>query len=150
MWRRDDSRRSQRGVALVEFALVLPLLIVLLFSVWELGRIFDAWLVVTNAAREGARYAVAGESDVKGKVMAYIASSSRRFEFEDEADPYPDVNGDAHIYWNDKKYFKVDRPGSSGPVTVTLRARVDIFAPLPRVGALRNPFTVTGRAVMRQ
>ena len=42
--------------SLVEFALVLPFLLVLIISTVELGRLFYAQIVVTNAAREGAYY----------------------------------------------------------------------------------------------
>ena len=48
-------RRRQRGDAIVEFALLVPTLVLILFGVLELGRVVDAWLVVHNAAREGAR-----------------------------------------------------------------------------------------------
>ena len=46
----------QGGQELVEFAAVLPLLILILFGVLDLGRVFHAAVVVANAAREGARY----------------------------------------------------------------------------------------------
>ncbi|MBO9370827.1 MAG: pilus assembly protein [Chloroflexi bacterium] len=49
--------RKQRGQSLVEFALVLPLLILLLGGVLELGRLFFAYVAVTDAAAEGATYA---------------------------------------------------------------------------------------------
>jgi len=42
--------------SLVEFALVLPFLLVLIISTIEIGRLFYAKIVVTNAAREGAYY----------------------------------------------------------------------------------------------
>jgi Flp pilus assembly protein TadG len=48
---------KQRGQTAVEFVLVLPLLLVLVFLVFEVGRLFGSWLLITNAAREGARYA---------------------------------------------------------------------------------------------
>lgn len=48
---------KQRGQSLVEFALVLPLLILLLGGVLELGRLFFAYVAVTDAAAEGATYA---------------------------------------------------------------------------------------------
>jgi len=35
----------------------MPLLLVLLFLIFEVGRLFGSWLLITNAAREGARYA---------------------------------------------------------------------------------------------
>jgi Flp pilus assembly protein TadG len=54
------SRRSRRsrGDAIVEFALVAPTLLLMLFGVIELGRVLEVWLVVHNAAREGARAGV--------------------------------------------------------------------------------------------
>ena len=47
--------RGERGDAIVEFVLVLPILLMLLFGILEIGRVLDAWIVVQNAAREGAR-----------------------------------------------------------------------------------------------
>ncbi|HAA89854.1 MAG TPA: pilus assembly protein TadE [Peptococcaceae bacterium] len=56
-------RRSQRGQALAEFALILPLLLLLVFGIIEFGRIFYSYLMVTQAAREGARLGAVGGSD---------------------------------------------------------------------------------------
>lgn len=49
--------RTQRGQSTVELVLLMPLLAVLLFLIFEVGRLFGSWLLITNAAREGARYA---------------------------------------------------------------------------------------------
>lgn len=49
--------RERKGQALVEFALVLPLLLLIVFGVLDLGRAFYVSVVLANAAREGARYA---------------------------------------------------------------------------------------------
>ena len=57
---RSSSRRRSRGQALVEFALVLPVLLILLMVLIEVARLFSAWLIVENSAREAARYAVTG------------------------------------------------------------------------------------------
>ncbi len=48
-------RATDTGQSLVEFAMVLPLFLVLLFALVDFGRAFYGWLVITNAAREGAR-----------------------------------------------------------------------------------------------
>ncbi|HAF49233.1 MAG TPA: pilus assembly protein TadE [Anaerolineaceae bacterium] len=45
-----------RGQSLVEFALVLPLLLLLILGALDFGRLFHAQIVLTNAAREGAYY----------------------------------------------------------------------------------------------
>ncbi|MFZ5650950.1 MAG: TadE/TadG family type IV pilus assembly protein [Bacillota bacterium] len=55
--------KDQRGQALVELALVLPVLLVLFMGTVEFGRVFHSYLVITNASREGARVAVLGGAD---------------------------------------------------------------------------------------
>jgi hypothetical protein len=57
------SLRSERGAALVEFAVVLPLLVVLLFGIMEAGWLFAQQVELRNATREGARLAVVDYGD---------------------------------------------------------------------------------------
>ena len=52
----SPNERRSLGQALVETAIVLPILILLLAAVVDFGRAFDAYIVLTNAAREGARW----------------------------------------------------------------------------------------------
>jgi Flp pilus assembly protein TadG len=47
--------RSERGAELIEFALTLPLLLLLVLGIIEFGFLFQEYEVVTNASREGAR-----------------------------------------------------------------------------------------------
>ncbi len=56
-------KRRFRGQTLVEFALVLPVMLLVLFVIIEMGRLLHAWLAVENGARFGIRYAVTGEFD---------------------------------------------------------------------------------------
>lgn len=55
--------RSKRGQTLVEFAMTLPILLMLMFGVIEFARIFQAWITLQNSARAAARYAVTGQWD---------------------------------------------------------------------------------------
>ena len=55
--------RSRRGQTFAEFALTLPILLLLLFGVIEFARIFHAWVTLQNSARQAARYAVTGRWD---------------------------------------------------------------------------------------
>jgi Flp pilus assembly protein TadG len=67
-------RRDQRGAALLEMAFTLPLLLLISVGIFEFGRAFEVWQVLTNAAREGARVAVLpGISDamVTARVQQY-------------------------------------------------------------------------------
>jgi len=52
--------RSERGASTVEFALLLPVLVLLLFGIFEFGLAYNSYLAVTHAAREGARMAAVG------------------------------------------------------------------------------------------
>ncbi|SRR6266540_1955057 len=50
-----QGRKTERGAAAVEFALILPLLMVILFGTIDWGWYFFVQQIVNNAAREGAR-----------------------------------------------------------------------------------------------
>ena len=49
-------RNRQQAVTIVTFALVAPVLMLILFGTMEMGRVLSAWMVITNEAREAARY----------------------------------------------------------------------------------------------
>lgn len=55
-------KASRRGQSLVEFALVLPFLILLLMGIIEFGWLVKNQLTIANAARDGARYAAVGHT----------------------------------------------------------------------------------------
>ncbi|NIM93695.1 MAG: hypothetical protein GTO18_08290 [Anaerolineales bacterium] len=61
MYRLKLPKPKIRGQTLVEFAVVLPLLITVLFALIEIARLLHAWVGVENAARFALRYAVTGE-----------------------------------------------------------------------------------------
>lgn len=74
-----ELRRSERGAALLETAIVLPLLLFVAVGIIEFGRAYQTWQVLTNAAREGARVAViAGHSDaqVTDAVRSYMQNGA--------------------------------------------------------------------------
>jgi hypothetical protein len=56
IWRMQ-AKPSRRGQGMVEFALVLPLLVLVLLLAIDLGRVFFGWVSITNASRVGANYA---------------------------------------------------------------------------------------------
>lgn len=71
-------RRENRGVSSVEFALVLPLLLMCLFGVIELGLAWYSKQVITNASREGARAGIVytepklSQSEIQNVVQTYL------------------------------------------------------------------------------
>ncbi len=71
-----SSRRS--GVAAVEFAVILPFVMVLFLGIIEFGRILMVQQMLTNAAREGCRYAVLPGSTISSSrdvVTNYLSGS---------------------------------------------------------------------------
>lgn len=66
----NDPRR-QKGQSLVEAALILPILLLLLVGVVDLGRAMSTKIALTNASREGARYA-SRYPDQKSSIIAAV------------------------------------------------------------------------------
>ena len=69
--------RNQRGAALIETAITIPLVLLVSVSIFEFGRAYQTWQVLTNAAREGARIAVLEaytDADVTTTVRNYLTS----------------------------------------------------------------------------
>ncbi len=59
-------RTSEQGSAVVEFALILPILLLIVFGIINFGVLMYNQSVITNAAREGARWAAIHSSVVYG------------------------------------------------------------------------------------
>jgi hypothetical protein len=77
-------RRDERGVALVEFALVAPLLFLILFGMLDFGRAFNYWLDSTHLANEGARWAVVNKNPASsGTLQHYIQQQADTNELRD-------------------------------------------------------------------
>jgi hypothetical protein len=58
---RRRAHRRGRGQAMVEFALIIPIFLLLLVALFDLGRAVFAYNTLTNAAREGARMAIVNQ-----------------------------------------------------------------------------------------
>ena len=71
------------GQELVEFAVMLPLLLVILVGVIDLGRVFHATITIANATRTGARFATSyGFESIGGGINMDIAAISARAQTE--------------------------------------------------------------------
>ncbi|NHM27272.1 pilus assembly protein [Desulfofundulus sp. TPOSR] len=127
MWKRII--RSQKGQAMVELALLLPVLLLILGGIIEFGRIFHAYLVITGASREGARVAVVGETydGVREKVIASA--------------PSLDANS-LDVLLEPESYGRGDM------LTVTVTYPVDLVIPLISA-LLPDPFTIKAATTMR-
>ncbi|MGH7173501.1 MAG: TadE/TadG family type IV pilus assembly protein [Gemmataceae bacterium] len=62
-------REPRRAVAAVEFAFLAPLLLILLFGLWQVGHIIEVVQLMDNAAREGAR--LASQAEIINQIGSY-------------------------------------------------------------------------------
>jgi Flp pilus assembly protein TadG len=65
---------NQNGVAAVEFAIILPFLVVLIFGMIEFSLVLYNKAMITNASRVGARDAIAGLTNINDLVKSYCES----------------------------------------------------------------------------
>jgi Flp pilus assembly protein TadG len=72
---RTKLRRNERGTALLETAITIPIILLISVAIFEFGRAYQTWQVLTNAAREGARISVLidkTDDDVQAAVRNYM------------------------------------------------------------------------------
>ncbi len=68
-------RSRESGQALIEAALTIPILLLIAVGIFEFGRAYQTWQILTNAAREGARIAVVptpAPGAVEARVRSYM------------------------------------------------------------------------------
>jgi len=78
--------KESNAQALVEFAIILPLMLLLLFAIIEYGRVFHTYLVVSHASREAARVAAVGGTPGEISAAAESAGATIGIDGEDEDD----------------------------------------------------------------
>jgi Flp pilus assembly protein TadG len=141
------SRSDESGQALVEFALVLPLLLLLLFGMLDFGKAFNYWIDETHLANEGARFAVVNSNPGTGTLQAWILSQTDTAELR---------NGGSSSLPNPARVciaFPTNpATGTAGqvgdPVQVTVAAGYN-WLPFVRNAIGLTSVTVTGSATMR-
>lgn len=122
-----------RGQALVEFALVLPILALLLVVAIDFGRVFFGWVSLTNAARIGANYA--------GYTPNLLDNPSQRDEYETliadaitGCTPAPnDLNNPVYDPVFDDVDGDGDDNGWGDHAIVTIRCDFDMITPITDV-----------------
>lgn len=130
---------NDRGAAAVEFALVLPLLLLLLFGIIDFGRAYHSKVTLTHAAREGARAlalapdAAAGTDDLNDRLASGALA--------------PGAIGTVTV--------ESLTACGTGNAAVVLKEQFDFLTPLPGLAIFyggspwATSVTLRGRAVMR-
>ncbi|GAA1429496.1 hypothetical protein GCM10009616_11700 [Microlunatus lacustris] len=119
---------SDRGAAAVEFALVAPLLLVVVLGIAEFGRAYDTKAALSQAAREGARALAVGSTPAVARAAARAAAPQL-------------VLADANI---------AVTPSTCLGAAAGVNAKVDVTARFVFLtGLLGAPMTLTGTSTMR-
>jgi Flp pilus assembly protein TadG len=140
-----NNRNRERGSAMVETAICIPLLLVLMVGIFEVGRAYETWQVLTNAAREGARMAVmpsGSTADTTALVRAYMSNG----QLTKAATASVVVNEAASITVN-------GNPVSASMVTVDYPFEFIMLQPVVRLvspsATVGGPITMRATAIMR-
>ena len=117
--------RSERGAVAVEFAILLPLLLMLVLGTIEFGRAYNAQITLTNAARDGVRVmAIANDpAEARKKAIAAAASVSSTI-------PNSDIT------------LSTETCSTGAQVTLTIKYN------LSTITGIAGPFLMTGKGVM--
>ena len=98
--------RRSPAQSMVEFAIALPILLLLIFGIIEFGRLLQAWLAMENGARFAVRYAVTGSYNTDYCAAADVALD---LEEEDMWDGSADCRVDEHYTgWEDMTNALID------------------------------------------
>jgi Flp pilus assembly protein TadG len=118
---------SERGQAMTEMAIVLPILCVLLFGILEFGIVFNRYLTITDAVRAGARVAAVSrfQGDPVGITVARVRSAAGDL---DQSKLQVSVTGD----WD---------PGGSVVVQATYPYSIDLLGLVVKAGNLTSKTT---------
>ncbi|MGJ7919801.1 TadE/TadG family type IV pilus assembly protein [Neobacillus sp. LXY-4] len=122
--------KSEKGQSLVEFALVLPLLLLLLFGIVDFGRVFHAYLTIDHAGREAARVASIGKPDtiIKSTAVNYGVSINLK---TDQVTVNPNETARS----------------SGDEVEIKIVYPINFLTPI--IGDIVGPLTLTDKTVMR-
>lgn len=123
--------KSEKGASVVEFAIILPILVMLVFGIFEFGVAYSKYIALTHAAREGARLAAVGlDKDPGFDLEQAIRERAPSVEIET---------------------ITVENPEGSDigdPVVVTVTGEI-FFIEIPMAGKW-GPIQLTSQAVMRR
>lgn len=129
--RRPTSPRHAGGQSLVEFALILPLFLLLLMGILDLGRAVAAYNSVSNAARSAARAAIVDQNE---DVVRQAAVDEAFWLNPLTVNFNPNVNG--------------DDPCALMVCTVRVEVTFQYVAATPIISSIVGPITVSSTAEM--
>jgi Flp pilus assembly protein TadG len=142
----DFINSSQRGGALLEFAIIAPLLLIILFGIVEFGLILYNKALLTNASREGARYGIVSSNStasIPDVVINYCKGQNGSYKlitFGTQTNPSVLVSSSADETTPDNPNLEVE---------VTWPYGFLAFPVLSGLGVVNDGLMLSGRTVMK-
>lgn len=139
--------RHEDGQALIEAALTIPLLLLVAVGIFEFGRAYQTWEILTNAAREGARMAILPYSttpDVETRVREYMQQG----QLSKYATASITINRDASIIVSGSP-VPASQVTIDYPFDFMILKPVALLVPGGTNGAPGDPITMQASALMR-
>jgi hypothetical protein len=140
--------RREGGQAVAEFALIAPIFLLLIFGLIDTARLYQSWVTIQHAAREGARYGVTGRADC----AAPTPSRPNCIEFvtRNQTNALTDNVADVTIgtrAWEYPAFASPPTEDTPGEQCDALEVWVDYeFTPsTPMIGNIFGPITITAR-----
>lgn len=125
-------QQRERGAVAVEFALLVPVLVLLILGIMEFGRAYNAQVALTNAAREGVRVMAITNVPADARIAATNAATGLKITSTNPA-------------------FTFATTPATSPTTCAAGRQVTmtISYTLDTLTGIAGPFTMTGRGVMQ-
>jgi Flp pilus assembly protein TadG len=141
-------KKRERGQALAEFALILPVLALLIFGFVDVARLYQSWVTIQHAAREGARYGVTGRTDCAGGTQTRDACIE--YVVRENTDGLTDPDNDVDVSfrsWDYPSYSGSGTPDNAGLQCDALEVRVEYdFTPsTPMIGNIIGSVQMVAR-----
>jgi Flp pilus assembly protein TadG len=135
-----------RAVTITSFALVAPVFLFIIFGTLEMSRVLNAWMVITNEAREAARYGAVNFDGTQSLSAAQAAEQSLvRTYLRQRFDGVLDPTG---LYQPADVSLLPTGQNQSPLIQVTIYYQVPLVIPLVS-SFLPNPFPIAARSAMR-
>jgi Flp pilus assembly protein TadG len=147
------TKRRQSGATIVEMAIVMPVFLLVLLALVEFGLMFFVTLTMQYAVREGARYAITGQSNLDpntasqqryAAVIQKIRASS--FGMYDKVLPVISVNGTAY---KETSYGNAMFGGAGGIIVLRIDCTWKVTTPLVSAAFTDGKYKFAVAATMR-
>jgi len=149
-----SKHKNEKGQSLVEFALVLPILVLLILGIIDFGMIFHGYVTVNTAAREGARHGVVEKYDDENGEEEVVDVERVVDVILGVTGTLPGGDSKLEILINGETAYENEEvksptfPGSGDDMKITVIYDYELITPLPAFTGISDALNLTGEITM--